>query len=201
VSLLIGDAAHNLRTALDFLAYALARDANPGVDLGQIYFPISESFAKYQSGLRGKTKGIPQAAIDALSLIQPYGGGNDDLWGLHQLDIIDKHRLLVTTVMITDKIWFEVDTERVNNMFRGLFNLPPQAIPKQSVPFPAPAQIQEPRQGAALHWVAGNHEADQNVNFTFDIAFGEPEVFNGKAIIPTLSQLAHLAHGIVASFT
>ena len=37
-----------------------------------------------------------QDAIDAIDAIKPYKGGNDTLWQLHRLNVVDKHRLLVT---------------------------------------------------------------------------------------------------------
>lgn len=200
ISLLIGDAAHNLRTALDFLAYALARNANPTTTLNHIYFPISKSFSHYKAELPGKTKGIAQESVDAITAIQPYGGGNDDLWGLHLLDIIDKHKLLVTAAIVTDKMWFTVDTESVNNAFRHVFSLPPISIPQQAINFPAPPQIQSPKKGALLHSIGGNHEADKDIHFTFGLTLEEPDIFKGKPIVPTLRQLASLVDSIVGSF-
>lgn len=52
----------------------------------------------------------------------------------------------------------------------------------------------------SLFSVAGDFETDKHIEFIFDVALGEPEVFKGKAIIETLFQLAELIEGIVTSF-
>ena len=200
ISLLIGDAAHNLRTALDLLAYSLANDHSPRINLSHIYFPICENAGGYEAESTRKTKGMSKASIDAIRAIQPYGGGNDLLWGLHRLDIIDKHRLLVTAVVVVDKIGFDVETERVQNAFRGVFGLAPNAIPKQTIYFGAPASIEPPKKGALMFWIAGNHENDRDVQFTFDITFAEPTVFKGKPIVATLRNISHTVNEIVAGF-
>jgi hypothetical protein len=54
--------------------------------------------------------------------------------------------------------------------------------------------------GAPLYSVKGNFETDQRVNFTFDIAFGEPKVFKGQLLVKTLSELTDLVESIVMSF-
>ncbi len=96
ISAIAGDAIQNLRTALDYLACALWLGTN-AAKACKVYFPIAETAAGYQSeGLR-KINGMEQAAIDAISAVEPYGGGKGDiLWRLHCLSIIDKHRLPIT---------------------------------------------------------------------------------------------------------
>jgi hypothetical protein len=59
ISLVIGDAIHNLRSALDHLAAALFRENNSGAaPPTTTYFPIYESASKYIAGAPGKVKGI-----------------------------------------------------------------------------------------------------------------------------------------------
>ena len=105
ISLLLGDAVHNLRTALDHLACELVRST--GVSEPKVYFPICESENAYKAESDGKTKGMPPEAKKLIDRLCPYDGGNYLLWGLHRLDIIaispsrpssqrppDSHRLL-----------------------------------------------------------------------------------------------------------
>jgi hypothetical protein len=58
ISLMLGDAAHNLRTALDHLACELARSV--GIAEPMVYFPICENAERYKRESHGKTVGIPQ---------------------------------------------------------------------------------------------------------------------------------------------
>ncbi len=104
IPLLAGEALQQMRSALDHLTWFL-------VDVGcvaqnitisdsdrkQIGFPIidTDSPTQYEASRKRKVKGMTQAAIDAIDAAKPYEGGNDCLWGLNQLNNIDKHRLLI----------------------------------------------------------------------------------------------------------
>lgn len=177
ISTILGDAVHNLRVALDYLAYELVRSA--GVEPKGIYFPISESIEKHKSESSRKTKGMPQAAKDDIDRMQPYRGGNNGLWGLHKLDVIDKHRLLPTVGM---KV--------------GAFQVNLSPTPTE-YNFAIPSILEE---GDIIGWISGNHEADKHMSVTADIAFGEPEVLEGRPIIETLAQLVNLVEAIVLHF-
>ncbi len=43
-----------------------------------------------------KLMGMRPAAVRAIDELKPYKGGNDQLWRIHELDIIDKHHALFT---------------------------------------------------------------------------------------------------------
>ncbi|MEG3169242.1 hypothetical protein U1737_13695 [Sphingomonas sp. LB3N6] len=106
---MVGDTIHNLRSALDILACDLAR-ANGNGSLSAIretYFPISANSELFEKGIRNPVSGEWHQAAkkkirrlsahhqQIISSMKPYQGGNDDLWHLHQMDILDKHQLLV----------------------------------------------------------------------------------------------------------
>jgi len=94
ISAIIGDAIHNLRTALDLMASELAR-LNQESDKN-VYFPFSDSADTYDDAI--KRRSFHKAGADAVALIksfQPYRGGNESLRSLHELDILDKHSMLV----------------------------------------------------------------------------------------------------------
>jgi hypothetical protein len=199
IPLLAGDAAHCLRAALDYLAYSLVPELarKPNV---RIYFPICKSLKKYAPESVKKTDGMPKEAKKLIDTFKPYGGGDDRLWELHLLDIIDKHRLLVTTATTVATLGFEIDSAFVESSFKGMVKLPPGAIPKQTFNFPAPEPLFPMEKGALLYSVKGNFETDHRINFIFDIAFGEPEVFKGQLLVKTLSELANMVESIVLSF-
>jgi hypothetical protein len=124
-SLLIGDALHNMRSALDTLAYALAvahkkplpkeiadssefpifgdedRNGVLGVGSGKFHQPTRTGDPAPGSGL-SKIAGWDPKAKTIVEGLQPYHRGSgfrsDPLWVLHELDRINKHRLLHTTV-------------------------------------------------------------------------------------------------------
>jgi hypothetical protein len=97
--MIIGDAVHNLRSALDHLACALAELENPTAsETGHsgIEFPIYISEGKFNRTGAAKIKKLATPAQDEIKSLQPYKAGDNarfqHLWALHQLDIIDKHR-------------------------------------------------------------------------------------------------------------
>jgi len=123
ISLLIGDCLHNLRSSLDLLAYALAvsytvplpleiaessefpifgdedRHGNPGMGAAAFKRVDGKGAPVPGSGLF-KIRGIDPKAQAIIEGLQPYHRGNafraHPLWTLHELDNVNKHRLLHT---------------------------------------------------------------------------------------------------------
>ena len=109
IGVLIGAMAHNLRSALDGLAWPLAllktkrpsdRTAFPIFKIGKTARKRKDGsevpqFAKRGSRMISDLRPEHQAAIERL---QPYKGGHgfrrNPLWQLHEVNRIDKHRLV-----------------------------------------------------------------------------------------------------------
>jgi len=90
----VGDAAHNLRSALDLMATDLARISNSNPH--NVYFPFAESKDRLEEMI--KKRNFHRCGADAVALLRtlaPFKGGNVALRGLHDLDIQDKHIELV----------------------------------------------------------------------------------------------------------
>lgn len=177
IRLLLGDAAHNLRTALDHLACELARSV--GGDDPMVYFPIFENEKIYKAEVDRKTKGIPKEAKDIFDRIGPYGGHDDLLWGIHELDRIDKHRLVLATTAKTHSWSMTLDKNFRSYDFAWSGDL---------------------KAGGVIGEVEGNHETDKQMSVTADIAFGEPEVFKGEALFPSLDFIAEHVERVVRLF-
>ena len=99
LGLCIGDAAHNLRSALDHIAYALAKPA-AGKEK-YVCFPLFDAKSKFIEN-RGKClPGVPPAAVKAIERLQPYPGrhaAKPKLLGrIQAIDNWDKHRSLLVT--------------------------------------------------------------------------------------------------------
>jgi hypothetical protein len=109
MSLLIGDCVHNLRSALDNLAFALAEAHTKPLpqNLAETSeFPIiGDEDRKGNTGVgprlygdvvKRKLGGVDPQAEATIESLQPYKRGNkyrsDPLWVIHDLDRIDKHR-------------------------------------------------------------------------------------------------------------
>ena len=99
--LIIGDAVHNLRTALDHLAVALVRLA--GKSTKNVYFPFADSAQNLEGAIASrKIARAGPKVVDEIRLLQPYKGGNLVLRGIHDLDIADKHAMLTPTCRLVE---------------------------------------------------------------------------------------------------
>jgi hypothetical protein len=177
IPLILGDAIHNLRTALDYVACQLVRDA--GNSVKGVYFPIAETPERYKTGSPGKTHGMPVTAKSDIDRLCPYKGGNNLLWGLHSLDIIDKHHLLVVIAMRLGKLEMTLTREPTEHRFA------------------VPALLEA---GDVLLFIKGNHVTDRQTRVLIDIAFGEPDVLAGRPIMETLNQMVHYIERVIAHF-
>jgi len=108
VGAILGDAIHNLRTALDHLAWQAVIAAS-GKPNGGTSFPILS--VPPTADQCGRTRpqippSIPRELRNILDKLQPYKGthpADHPLSVIHHLDIVDKHRkLFLTVVGVTD---------------------------------------------------------------------------------------------------
>lgn len=97
----LGDAVHNLRSALDHLMCQLAIAAGNADACDRTQFPIfvedtKSARRRFEGWTNALAKGA-QAEIDALQPFRrrPDAPTSDPLWMLSELDNIDKHRVLL----------------------------------------------------------------------------------------------------------
>ena len=98
IAAMTGDVLQNLRSALDHLAYRLVAVGLGGApaDPRFIAYPVCETATSYPALRDYRLKGARPEAMAAVDATKPYKGGNDGLWRIHHLNIVDKHRLLIT---------------------------------------------------------------------------------------------------------
>jgi hypothetical protein len=97
VSILIGEIAYNLRSALDYLVYALAV-LDSGVEQDRTQFPIEDTPERFERRKKqGFLRGLNAAHIADIERLQPYKGCD---WTrlLRGLSNPDKHRHLTLTI-------------------------------------------------------------------------------------------------------
>jgi hypothetical protein len=187
--LILGDAVHNLRSSLDHLAIALVKASGVVDPANEIAFPFTEKAEDFEDKLKRRVAGASQAAKDKIRMIKPYPGGNDTLWGLHSLDIVDKHQLLIP-------VGSAARIERVTSLAVGDFR------PEFLTP-PKPGWVYPIVDGTVLceHTVdLSKGEVFVRVDFIYDVAFAKGEVFEGKPMVGTLKELAELVDGIIRDF-
>jgi len=99
--LMIGDCIHNLRSALDHLVYRLALENGAALTAAKkTFFPIYLKKTQFDQRVEKLVKPFVGASeLAEIEKCQPYSAYDvpeeADIWILSQLDIIDKHRLLV----------------------------------------------------------------------------------------------------------
>lgn len=143
-----GDVVHNLRCALDHLAFHLVQ---VGITFGEtppdkwedIQFPIFSSMKSYEDGKRRRIQGARREAIEAIDALKPYKGGNEPLWLLRRLDNTDKHSFILP--IGEDVIMGGVSLKAYEPYFATLDD----AENDDDVDFPANEPLSEPAVGRA----------------------------------------------------
>lgn len=98
VPMIIGDAIHNLRSALDIMICDIARLRNKSSD--KLKFPFAADEEKLESYLKKDFPRLGEDVLDAIRALKPYKFGNLALRGLHELDIDDKHEVVLPYYLV-----------------------------------------------------------------------------------------------------
>jgi hypothetical protein len=109
-AVITGDALHNLRSALDILYYQMVPTK---LRTNWTRFPICDTREELES--RWLNSAIKQKQIGSklggfiINTVKPYAAGNPLLWALDDLNVIDKHQLLIPALqsMLFDGIRLE----------------------------------------------------------------------------------------------
>lgn len=101
-ALIIGDVLHNLRSALDLLYYQIVLRCD-GAPTKYTRFPILDTREELEVRLDAALKKqqiTPTVRGFILKTIKPYKAGNFALWAIDDLNIRDKHQLLVPMLQL-----------------------------------------------------------------------------------------------------
>lgn len=157
---IVGDAIHNLRSALDHLACAIALRHNPNIRLEDVSFPICKSKEVFDHPrTQGKIRVLGPAGEAFIRSLKPYAGddGFEFFWTLHRLDITDKHRALLTAGIFTAAAGIGPEAGRAIQFSARHGDW--QSLEKDIV---------------IARWRVG--EPEPNVFHIFNVAFNEPEI-------------------------
>jgi hypothetical protein len=190
--IIFGDAIHNLRSALDHLAFQLVEVGGGSVS-DQTSFPIFKSSHINESSFAGKVNGMSQAAKDKIRSTEPYKDGKGhDLWVLHKLDIADKHHQLFATLMRVGNI--RIDLPGRFALGAGAARFVDVPIPKFAAPgFGEAIEVNKP-------FFTCERGAEDNTHLTFDIAINQPDVSEPKPVVWAISYLSDKVDRLVVDF-
>lgn len=195
LSLLIGDLLHNVRSALDQLAWKLGGDPPPNKSSSE--FPIFCDRATFHKNPRGrsgveKIVGVKKAAQAIIEEVQPFNGGGDPelhpLWMLHKLSTEDKHRLpIITGLVVEGGVEAQMTTGGVDialTDWRGTLNIGAFKVGDPIAEWTVGAFDREP-------------ESHEDFNIIFGVAFDPEGPGRGREVRDALSDCIAFVGGTV----
>lgn len=181
IGVMLGDAIHNLRAALDYVIAANALAA--GKSAKGTAFPIGRDRADFEDRALEDARKAGVEAVAVCTDLKPYRGGNDALVDLHALDIVDKHRLLIGIAAA--------------GHFGGRYLKrlgEPQVSIEQRVHFLGP----EPQFVPAPAGYEG--QVPFEIGLAVEVVFPPDGPMGGAPCVAALAELASIVRGVVKTF-
>ena len=174
LAVIIGDALHNAKSALDLLVNEAVFLKTGTRSEKHTRFPVRDEREELVNAVNGGTIKPDLLRAVIIDEIKPCKAGNYPIWALHELNIMDKHKLLIPVSQNT--IVRGVDVKGRSFTATNLtFMFNESNVTMLPIATSGPVAIEN--QGKA----------------TLHIHFGDGLPFEGKPIIPTLLQLAQVA--------
>jgi hypothetical protein len=198
ISVLVGEAVHNIRSALDYMVWDLVVAQTGSIRTGnKAGFPVFLSEAGYKD--RGKpmlkgTSGKPRAVIDKEQPCYTGEGADSLLWQLQELNNWDKHRCLqlggASLRQLTGR--FEFPEIQVAGAMTG-----------QTFRRPGPFNDGDEFLRTTFHgcWNESSWDVDVDGDFPFDVCFHEVGPVAGRLIVPTLTAMHRRVYAIGEKLT
>jgi hypothetical protein len=197
IAVVAGEIVHHLRSCFDHVVWALARK-NGLPDAERTNFPVCQTPEKFKNAVRdGIIKGVSASEHPLIEALQPYRSPdppNSILQIVHDLDITDKHRLLVvvTHALVMGNTLVITKNDCPDPEF-GIELPPPVVGPQgQLLGVQYPWAIED---GIEVHWIPlrgpHNPKFEMTVNSTVQITFEQVGTLKRAPVIPILIQLCN----------
>ena len=203
LSLILGDVAHNLRTALDYLACHLV-ETNRGTVTDRTAFPVwrkndSPTTAELGGLVKDKLAGASPTAIAAVIGLEPHeGGAGHQLWTVNEIDRLDKHQLLPVLGIDSGSVGIDVgDIIKNARLRRGDLDLAAKT-PSFIIGLNAKPEDRFVENGDVLFsWETEPPGGYHDTQFRLDIALGEPRALRGEPLLPALGDLVKSIEDVI----
>ncbi len=171
ILLLLGDAVHNLSSALDHAWNVLARASRDSRD--KLTFPVNESWDHLvatleKTPIKSSFPEVGRVILDEIAPAKDRKGHN--LWAIRQLDNLDKHNLIIPAVQVTGVRDFLAQDDQ-GSLFAG-------------------GSVEVHGNGAHMTVASfqGKAELYGNTKPSIDIAFSKDQFIIDQPILPALRQ-------------
>lgn len=165
IPLLLGDFVHNCRSSLDHLATDLVLANNGGIS--NLFFPTGVDQEGFDKALTGSIRKAGSKVIAKLNEAEIYRGGKgSSIRGLHELDIADKHKMLIPSVSKVTLTNF-----KSGGLTIGSFT----------------TDIQERGTNMVVTNIGQELEFDEAVDF--DIEISDSECFSGQSLTQVIEKI------------
>jgi hypothetical protein len=189
---ILGDIVHNLRSAYDLLAADLVRH-NGGELTRGTGFPISASLDGFTQNLPKQLRGASDAAIDLVRALRPYKDGSKELWAIHELNRIDKHRLLMP-------VTFKLEGHGIQYSREDSPALPMMEPSPPKLLFMPP--VRELHNDTVLDWIFPlGPEGIVHAVAELSIAFVVDNLLTGEPVVPALRQFIGFTEQTMSLFS
>lgn len=202
LSVVVGDCIHAFRSALDLMAVELTQEGlrRKNQDMSRTIFdnagfPIFATKELFAEKGMSKAKHWPSVAQDLLKTLEPAKDGGHEwslpVWQIHQLDILDKHKLLIPVAALFGGENFFVGFSEETVRKKGTVHARIQPGPLVERKFP----IQD---GEIYFTVWSEHsELQYEMGGHIDIAFGQKDIIEGAPITETLVNFGNIVNSII----
>lgn len=194
LGLIIGDAMHNLRSALDNVIWELVSPHKPESPK-KVQYPFVEDPTKLDDAIQKRL--VHLAGPNVINIIKssnPYRGGDKNLWAVHELNNIDKHR----TPLFAEQVLFlkpgkltQYDPSAPSN-----YTFTDGAFIGGSVSWPIPVGNRHQRRKVGIS------PSGHKLKLPLELVFGQGLPFAGDRVVPLLkdatNKVAQIIHQLNA---
>lgn len=198
-AILCGDVLHSLRSAIDHAYWDVVSRFVPEEDFWRVQFPFSKTKAGlHEAAKKRMADKVSSDFFRAIIELKPYceQGGNELLYAIHELNIIDKHKLLIPAGSYT-RISSDMIKRHVPDFPQGLSNVHIGHNERggRDVVWRIPTLNRNQRRAKKIP-KSGILEKD--INVPVDIIFSVAGPINSRPIIPTLNKLVDVTQGTIS---
>ena len=183
LALIIGDAIHNLRTAIEYAYLGVVERRAPAAFDDKTKFPVRETKAFVENALKGRKIDVLCPALFKwiVAEVKPYRteDGNIVVTCLHDFDVSDKHWLLTPMLQVFDATGIILEDENGREITGNTHSITVE--------------------GTGPYWIAFSRKfkVKDHGKVSPTVVFNERNPFQGSTVLDTLSDFSKMAKYIV----